>query len=354
MKRFFFLIVTAFLIVGTNLDLSAQKNVNVDNLRFSYKIRNLPSTPLEPRSFYYGSSLVLPLTIKTFIDEVSLADKLNIEGQRFTAEPKDGDVMVNISMEPITIENSTVRDRYVESKSKDGRVSRTYYYWVEVSYSFAAKVVVMRGSKQIYEYAPVTRNQTYTFKSGEYDTGRAASGYWRDNKDMLREQFTRERTDQVMDLTSSRLSDLYGFRVVSEGALIKTINEKKHPENEALRAMSQSIENKVKALDGTTPLTEADMADEIEYFKNIPVRYTDPKLKADVRLRYVAYYNLCRIYIYLDQPEKVREWADLLTQNGHDKKDGERLIDDAQKIIDRFNASDIKTRQFNPDTFFSK
>ena len=61
---------------------------------------------------------------------------------------------------------------------------------------------------------------------------------------------------------------------------------------------------------------------------------------------------MCRIYIYIDQPDKVKEYADLLLENGHDKKDAERLSKDAAKLKERLENSFIKASQFDTDSYF--
>jgi hypothetical protein len=332
----------------------AQKNVNVDNLRFSYWERIMPKTPLEPAFFYYGAKIEMPASVKNKVDESSLYENLNISGQRYTEDLKEDDVFVNVTMAPINIVSSSVKERTVESKDKAGKVTREYYYWVEVVYTFDAKAVANKSGKAIGQYTMYSRLKSLSFTSGEYGTRKGASDYWNNNREMLVEQFTRDCANSAISSLSSSLSAGFGFPIVRESGLIKTINEKKHPENDALRAKSEELKTKMEALNGKIPLTEEDVAELIEYFKNIPVRYTDTKEKADVRLRYVAYYNLCRLYLYIDQPEKVKEWADLLFANGHDKKDAERLIKDAEELKTRLDNAIIKATQFETDSFFSE
>lgn len=351
MKKAILLLLVAFCAISFLA--SAQKNVNVDNKRFSFKHREVPLKPLEPRSFYYAVQLSLPETVRKYVDQDMLLDVINIEGQRRTDEPKDNDVIVNVSMEPVVITNATIRDRYVETKDKKtGRVSRTYYYWAEITYDFAAYLSVTQNGESVLKLNLATRARPKIYKSDEYGSSRQASEYWNNNKEILKEKFTREEATSVVKTVTRKLSDEYGYPIQTEAALIKTIKEKKHPENDPLRAMSDAIEANVSALDGNTPLQEADMAEIIEYFKAIPQRYTDDKLKADIRLRYVAYYNLCRIYLYLEQPDNVAEWANLLIENGHDKKDGERLMKDAEKLKEKLTQSGMNSRYFDPESFF--
>ncbi|SHG10833.1 hypothetical protein [Dysgonomonas macrotermitis] len=345
------------MVVCTSLNnsLFSQTSVNVDNQRFKYYIRSLPTQIMDSRSFYYSVNFAVPLDVRRFLDERLLAENVIIEGQRFTDSPQRGDAAVSIIMSPVNFETATVKERYVEEKDSRGKVTgRTFYYWQEVVYTFESSTTISQNNKEYLRYSAISRSKKYTFKSPEFSRQREASRFYIDNRQMLLAELTRERAEETVDLVSKKLTNTFGFPVTAEYGLIKTINEKKHPEHYQLREMSLSIEKKMRALDGTYPLTEADMEKEIEYFKSLPVKYADQTPKLDARLRYVAYYNLARIYMYIDQPENTKEWADLLTENGVDKKDGETLIKDARTISDRFIQSDIYTREFDPDTLFSE
>lgn len=349
------LLILILAIVSLSGTMMAQKNVNVDNLRFSYLSRELPKNPQDPMFFYYSTKINMAATLASLVDEAALYENLFISGQRLTEEPKEDDIFVEVKMNPINIVSSEVKERVVENKNKEGKVtSRNYYYWVEVAYTFDATAVISKAGTVIKRYTMYNSSSRIYHRSQEYTSRKSASDYWNNNRDMLREQFSNECAKKAISDLSFTASNEFGFAIMKTSGLIKTINEKKHPENETLRANSDALKSRMEALTGETPLTEEDMADLIEYFKSIPERYTDPKLKADVRLRYVAYYNLCRIYMYIDQPEKVKEWADLLFANGHDKKDAERLTKDADKLIERFNNSIIKTTQFSTDSYFEE
>jgi len=332
----------------------AQKNVNVDNLRFAYWERLLPKKPQQPMFFYYSIEMDMPRSVKIHVDEGQLQDQLVIAGQRYTDDPKEGDMLVHLKMAPVNILNSTVKERVVESKSKSGEVTRTYYYWVEVNYNFEAQAVASISQVKKEAYSLYNRVHTQAFKSQEYNTRKGASDYWNNNREVLVEQFTRECADNAIKKLTTSLSADFGFPIVKTSVLIKTINEKKHPENDLLRSKSSQLKATMEKLDGKTPLAKEDMKELIAYFKSIPERYTDTELKADVRLRYVAFYNLCRIYLFLDQPKNVKKWADLLFANGHDKKDAERLTEDAESLHKRLNQTIIKATQFDTEDYFTE
>lgn len=332
----------------------AQKNVDIDSQYFSYVERNTPKSPLNPKFFYYATKINLPGSIKNYVSEESLYSKFKIDGQRITDNPTANDLIVTVTMGQFSITDVNIRERVVENKDKDGKVtSRNYYYWVEALYTFQSDLLANKGEQKVAQYNLYSSNSKMTYNSGEYSSRKDASENWSNNKDNIKEKLINDVATNSINTASSVLSANYGFPLKKERDVIKTIDEKKHPENEPLKAMSNALKAKLETLDGTTPLKEADLSDIIEYFKAIPEKYTDPKLKADVKLRYVANYNLSVIYLFLDQPDKVKPFADALIENGHDKKHGEKLNEAADKLALRLNSSDIKTRQFNPDSYFA-
>jgi hypothetical protein len=134
--------------------------------------------------------------------------------------------------------------------------------------------------------------------------------------------------------------------------IIETTDTKKHNENESFWATCNSLKAQLGKMTSETGLDKDEIEEVIAYFKSIPERYTNPKLKSDIQLRYAAYYNLCRIYLYLDEPEKMNEYADLLIANGYDKKDGEKFKKQADELVKMLARTDIKVRHFNPEDFY--
>ena len=351
MRKIKLLSVLVLLFISGNV--FAQKSVNVDNLRFNYFERQLPQRPLNPPFFYYAVKIDLPGSIRNYVDEQSLYEMVDIVGQRVANEPANDDVIITVKMLPVIIAGNSVKERISEKKARDGTVTKESFYKMEVVYNFESNAVVAKEGTAIYRFAMFSRIGNITFESGEYKTGKEASDYWRNNREVLIEQFTRECAEKSMTILSKSLNDFYGFPIKKESTLIKTINEKNHSENDILRANCNEIKARMEALDGNTPLTEDDMSDLINYFKSIPDKYNDTSSKAHAQLRYVAYFNLCRIYMFVNQPEQVKEWADLLLVNGIDKKDAQGLKKDADAQTKRFDRFGIRTSQFDTNDYFT-
>jgi hypothetical protein len=169
---------------------------------------------------------------------------------------------------------------------------------------------------------------------------------------VLISEFTTNVSLQTAAAASRTASVAYGFPIARGNEIVETIDTKKHLENEPFRAACTTLKALLGSMTPNEPLDKEAAADIIAYFKSIPPKYTDPKLKADKQLRYAAYYNLCRIYLYLDEPEQIAEYADLLIANDYDKKDGEKFKKQATQLIETLTRTEIKTRHFDPEEYY--
>ncbi len=329
------------------------KNVNVDNLRIqNIALRIAPTQPLEPLFFHYATRLTITPSTKQRVTPEEVEDAIYISGQKKVTEPIAGDMIIYVDLGNLTIESSNISERREESKDKDGKITVYYYYKLNVSYKFDARYKIMLDDNVLAEEKVYDSFFSQNYTSREYSTHKEASDYWRNNRDVLISEFTRNLSINTASKASSVASSRYGFPVIRTYDIIKTINEKKHNENEAFRAATEALKTEIQSMTGNTGMNRDRINGLIDYFKNIPQKYPDQKLKADIRLRYAAYYNLCKIYLYLDEPENVAQYADLILSNGHDKKDEERMkkaADNVKAVLDR---TKIKTRHFDPNQYF--
>ena len=83
----------------------------------------------------------------------------------------------------------------------------------------------------------------------------------------------------------------------------------------------------------------------IDYFEKLKKEYATSD-KEDRKMRYSSYYNLAKIYIYLDEPEKAMTEADALAMNGYDEKDGKMLHQVAALLADKLRKNNANTRHF--------
>jgi len=333
--------------------LAQTKSINVDNYYSTYSYRSLPSTPLDPIYFSYAVKVSIIGAQRGGISKEELTGLTSIAGQVKVDKPSDANVVVELTIGNIIVTDRSVKERKQEYKDKSGKVTTSYYYRVVATYTFESSYIIRKEQEVLlngYIYSNMNR---MTYESGEYNTYDAAAASWNDNKEALVSQFYRDLSLKSAASLSETASKRYGFLPQTNRDLLKTINEKKHNENEAFRAATSSLKDALEATTPDVPLDRDRMNGIIEYYKSIPERFTDPTHKADVRLRYTAWYNLCKIYLYLDEPEKVEEYAQLITTNDYDSKDGAKLLKEANELKAIFDKTGIRTRHFIPEEYFS-
>ena len=332
----------------------AQTNsVNIDNFRFTYGYRAFPAKPLDPIRFNYFVKInASPLIGKNvFLKDVF--DAVRIRGQVKVANPEDAQVFIELRLANVIISKTEVNERKQETKDKAGKVTSTkYFYRFKITYTFESSYRITKDEKLLLQNSIHSRYSNHTFQTAEYSSRKEAEDFWTNNKEALISDFHRDLAFKAAETVSNKTSELYGFNALNSRGLLKTMNEKKHDENDTFRAMMEVLKTELQAMTPNDPLNKAGVKEVIDYFKSLLKKYTDPKSKADQRIRYAAYYNLSVIYYHLDEPENVKQFASLIAPNGYDSKDGEKLNKAAQELINSFKITGIHTRHFSPDVYF--
>jgi len=340
------------LIISGVFSICAQtKNVNVDNYRFDVVVRTFPAKPWNPLFFNYSVAINASAIVQKNISIGEVYDAVNIEAQRKVQDFNQAALILQLNLGSIVINSSKVVDDIKTKKNKDGSVTETHEYYMEVNYNFSSSYEIKSTGKTLSKGEPYSNLSSRKYSTERYKTSKDASDFWNNNREMIIANLYRDLCLTSAAQLSSTATSLYGFPVIKSFVLLKTIDEKKHNENEAFRKNVELLKSALQAMTPEIPMDRKQADALIKYFKSIPERYADPKSKADARLRYAAYYNLCRIYLYLDEPDNVYKYADLILANGEDTKDSERLRDDANDLKTALNKTAIKTRHFNPDDY---
>ncbi|MCL2651793.1 MAG: hypothetical protein FWD60_12340 [Candidatus Azobacteroides sp.] len=331
------------------------KSVNVDNFGFIYSYRGVPSKPLDPVRFNYAVKVNAATVVKNNVTVEDVESAVNIQGQAKVEKLPDASVIVELTLGNIVVSSSEVIERKEESKDKAGNITRKYYYKVIANYTFESSYRITNDQKPIAGNAIYSRTSSQSYQTQEYGTRKEASDFWNNNREVLIADFYRNLVFESARMVSIQASNLFGFPARTNNRdLLKTMNEKKHDENITFREAINTVKTELQAMTPDVPLNRERLTDIIEYLKSLPGKYSDPNSKADQRMRYLAYYNLGKIYYYLDEPENVKQYADLIAPNGYDEKDGAKLNKDAEELMDLFNKTNIRTRHFSPDEYFAK
>jgi hypothetical protein len=317
--------------------------------------RILPTNQLDPIHFTYGVKVNATSVAKNNVAVEDIADAITLDGQTKVENPTEAVLLLELNVGNIIISTNSVVERREEIKDKEGNITKVnHYYRVVANYSFESSYKISKEQTILNNVEIYNRQNTQTFTSEEYNSRKTAADYWNNNKETIVSDFYRNLSINSANVLSNAASLKYGFKPTEIRDIIKTTDEKKHNENAAFRGAVDKLKQELQSATSDQPMNREVIDELIEYFKTIPAKYTDPKLKADVRIRYAAYYNLSKIYLYLDEPDDVAQYANLLIANKYDEKDGEKLIQEAEQLKAIFNKTGIHTRHFNPEEYFSQ
>jgi hypothetical protein len=332
-----------------SVQLPAQK-VDLDKRPVFTSLRAFPSqevdTAYRTYSIRFNGQDILP--IWNMDVESAKNTFFKLEGYRLVDEA--GDLQLEAKLSSVNIYDLKITSRVEKSKDKAGReTSRTFYRHVLTYQSgFTWKITDKNGRELASNRMDATDNQTAkTYQGSEYGTYREASDAYLNNSTSVNTKIASDLIKSFLQGMYERMNWQVGYRTVSSRFILWVVGSKNHPEY----AASQTHYNTVKAafeamsINGLQEKDLLALQPAIDYYRNVPNQYKTDE-KADAKLRYAAYYNLANIYLFLDQTDKVPEYANLLIQNDYDKNDGKDFIKDVEKLKGVFIEKKAAARRF--------
>lgn len=337
MKKAVILLAAVLVAIGASGQKKPVDNINVRSDDFYYSFRHpQPEKPQDPILFEYGVRIHTATAVRDVYEDEAILGRLKIDGQTRVETPNDLGYVLDVSLPNVIVLGATV--------------SEGPEFKMLIQYEFTPKVKFTRGETDLTlpEMSWIYTENKSTFSTKAFKTAPEARTFWADNKEVIKTQIVKKAVDDAIRSINESVSDNYGFliqRYVGWPNYVKLSTTKEHAETASLRENAEALRKKLEALDGTRALTDDEMAPMLDYYKSVYERYTG-STKADTKLRYIACYNLSRAYLLMDRPEMAIQWAEKLIANGHDPKDGEKFIKEANKLMDLFLKSYYKSRQF--------
>ena len=354
--------------------------VDLDRYSFRVSYQKLPEIFVPLENMTYSTYVSTALSLRSAnVDGSVLNSQLQIFGWKKVDDSPN--LKVSLNLNEYNQQGSKVNTEVVENKDKDGKVTDRYnLYQLVADYSGSA-VCYTEGIKSGEVEAPKQETKTESkvnrFLQKVSDGAAKLDDSDSNNKSTLKRSFGysyQYKSDQVKH-SSNEIVKNYNL---SKGDLFRTYALKFS--NDVLNGANEFINNKY----GYTPLTISDnlwiidSEDEegkiqkeavdavrtifntmnpnmplddiktniqplIEYFDSLKTKYTGDD-KGSRKIRYSAYYNLGKIYLYLDMPEKAIAEGEGLIANDYDKKDGNNIINDAKRVMADFERTKLKSR----------
>ncbi len=343
MKRIILLVSFVLAVVASN----AQR-VDLDRFYFKATYRNLPLKPLGFEYKTFDAQATFTAGVGKLFTPEEITGKFVIEG--FQPATENPDVTIKFSAEDIQLYRTEVKNRVEEAKDKNGNVtSRKTIYWFEIEYSMSVKYELFDNKKNasVTSARVAGRDDKYIFKSSETSTHAGARDFYFLNKEMVIRNIMDERFTEYIKFINATLTTNYGYRVDTATELLWILGAKKHADFEEYNRIYKVINDAFANMTSDAsvePVAEA-LKPAIEYLNGIIEKYKADE-KNDKKMRYSAYYNLAKIYLFLDMPDEVIKMGNLIITNDYDTRDGKNLIEDANKLKELFAKNNMNTRHF--------
>jgi hypothetical protein len=286
-----------------------------------------------------------------YLNDMSPENSVVLEGWRKL--PQKGHLSIDIKLEDILPESFSVKERVEIIKDKQGKQtgSRTFYHQ-EVVYTFSAFADISdyKGA-YIQKVLLADREYKQVYRGPEFAIRQMAEGYFLLNSLTITGELYKNAVNRAMNYLSERITNNFGYGEVNVNDFMWIVGSKKHPEYQAHRQAFLTINEVLFGLTANRSLEGAreQLQPAINYFESIKKKYTSSK-KHDRKIRYASYYNLAKLYYYLDDPQAMRKEASGLILNDFDARDGRGLESSALYLKGLFTQTGLTSRHFPIDT----
>ena len=318
---------------GLDLD---RESINVAYL-------GLPTNPMvnpvdRNYSVYYNSA--------NNIDEYqrTIEDYFHING--FTKLDSNATVHLDFQFDEIKVTGTEVISDKRKVRDSDGNSYYEFFYIPVLSYETYAKVIISyaNGESSIHKFGSKNNkfegNETYSISEANIaltsDLYRIA--YETQN------QFIIETTMTM----NTMLNELHGYKAVNTTDYLLVLDSRFYPEYKDYKRYYQLSSRLFKQM---TPYDSIDgiksaIQPVLEFLSGIPEKYPGRK-KAHIKMRYASYYNMAKIYFYLDELEKSIDYYEKVIENDYHEGQSKRNIKDIDKLKDLFAVNQVNTRHLN-------
>ncbi|GAA3634335.1 hypothetical protein [Flavivirga jejuensis] len=311
--------------------ISFSQNANLDREYVSVSYIKLPSKPILDNS---------KRTYSSNIRAISLSG--------FSRVKSNGTLDINYNFNGTQIGEVDIRKTKHEKKDKDGKVTSTSYtYKVHIPYTSSASLSISNAVVIENNYnRDFSENDHY--ESNSFSTYKAAQNHYNNNRYNIRNKYTSKHKKSILNIINSNLNTTYGYVPANYNTVVFWIlGNKKHPEYQKHMENYGIMKAAFAKMKYDQPVSglKTELEPVIDYFNSLIPKYVGTKKKM-AKMRYASYYNIAKMYYYLDMPEKAKEYAEKLIENDYDKSHGKHFIRISDELLKKFEINETNTRHF--------
>lgn len=191
---------------------------------------------------------------------------------------------------------------------------------------------------------------TFTYQTREYLTADEAQKEYAANAQIQIKNHENQYRNDFPGRVTRFINHHYGYKPAKYNVKFKRLDSEDHPEYTMFDNATKALKTIFAKMRYNRPETqiEKDLMPVIEYFEGITKKNSSGRDKHAKNLRGAAYYNLARIYQYLDKHDRVMEIGQAIISTGHDEDEGENFIKESQEIKRKLDFHQMKSRHISP------
>jgi hypothetical protein len=331
------------------ITLFAQR-VDLDRFNFTASYRDFPDEPLPAAYRTFNVRIEASPTLGLSYTTGTLENIIRIEGLKKVNGT--GHVTVLAILDDIVFERSETKERIEVRKDKQGVEIRKSYFTTELTYSFGARASIYdyKGNTILSNYILSDREDKKIYKTPESSSPMEAMNSFNNKILEIKSNLAKQLVTAAVSNLNSILNTRYGYSVQRVNDIFWVLNNKKHPEYGEQQKAWNNFKNAIVLMSPDEPLDKVRerMKPVIDYYEKVKTIYTGSDKEAR-KLRYASYYNLAKVYLYLDDPAAAIREADALSMNDFDESDGRTLRSIAENLDEQLKKNNTTTRHFPVD-----
>jgi len=323
------------------------QRVDLDRFNFTASYRDFPDEPLPAEYKTYNIRIEASLSLGLGYSASNLENLINIEGLKKVSGT--GHITILAILDDIVVEKTETKERVQITKDKQNLEVRKSFFSTEMTYSFSARATVYdyKGYTVVSNYILFERENKRTYKTSEFSSPEDAANNFNNKILETKSNLAKQLVNGAVSNLNSYLNTNYGYAIQKVNDIFWVLNNKKHPEYGEQQKAWNNFKNAIVLMNPDEPLDKVKekLKPVIAYYDKVKTIYTGSDKEAR-KLRYASYYNLAKIYLYLDDPTAAMREADALAMNDYDESDGRNLRAVAENLDEQLKKNNASTRHF--------
>jgi len=323
------------------------QRVDLDRFNFTASYRDFPDEPLPMEYKTYNVRIEAAPSLGLGYSASNLENLIDIEGLKKVNGT--GHITILAMLDDILIEKTETKERIQITKDKQNVEIRKSFFSTEMTYSFSARATIYdyKGNTVTSNYILSERESKRTYKTPEFSNPVDAANNFNNKILETKSNLAKQLVSGAISNLNSYLNTNYGYAIQKVNDIFWVLNNKKHPEYGEQQKAWNNFKNAIVLMNPDEPLDKVreKLKPVIAYYDKVKTIYSGSDKEAR-KLRYASYYNLAKIYLYLDDPMAAMREADALAMNDYDESDGRNLRAVAENLDEQLKKNNASTRHF--------